>query len=230
MVTELIVAPHPDDEAIGCGGIIAQNSAAGQRLVVAFLSSGECGIPGMSPAEAGRLRESEAAAAAGVLGIADLRFLRLADGKLEDQSFPAARALASVLTSVLPDIIRIPHPADGHADHSAVWPVLQEAIRIADLPPPEVLAYEIWTPMAAPDYAEDITPVIDRKLAAIGCYSSQLRQLAYDHGIAGLNAYRGAFLGGSRYAEAVCHLYLPESAADSGRQRATAATDRSSTA
>lgn len=214
---ELIVAPHPDDEAIGCGGIIARNSAAGERLVVAFLSSGECGIPGMTMEDAGRVREKEAAAAADVLGIDDLLFLRLSDGRFQQQSVRAARALAGVLAAVLPNVIRVPHPQDGHADHSAVWPLLQEAIRISDLPAPEILAYELWTPMAVPDYAEDITPFIDCKLQAIGCYASQLQQLPYDYGIAGLNAYRGAFLGGCRYAEAVCHLYLPKSAADSGR-------------
>jgi LmbE family N-acetylglucosaminyl deacetylase len=206
-VTELVIAPHPDDEAIGCGGIIAQNSAAGERLVVAFLSSGECGIPGVSAPDAGRVREREAAAAADILGIADLFFLRLPDGRLEDHFVPAASALGGVLTAAVPNIIRIPHPQDGHADHSAVWPLLQESIRISNVPSPEILAYEIWTPMAQPDYAEDITPVMDRKLAAIGCYASQLQQLPYDHGIAGLNAYRGAFLGGCRYAEAVSHLY-----------------------
>jgi hypothetical protein len=68
-----------------------------------------------------------------------------------------------------------------------------------------------------PDYVEDITPVLERKLAAVRCYGSQLQQLPYDEGIAGLNAYRGAFLGGCRFAEAVSHLYLPESMAETGR-------------
>jgi N-acetylglucosamine malate deacetylase 1 len=206
-VIELVIAPHPDDEAIGCGGVIAQNADAGDRVVVLFLTSGECGIPGMAQDAAARLREQEAAAAAKVLGVADVEFLRIPDGHVEEFGAPAAEALADVLCAESPDIIRVPHPHDGHADHHAAWPVLQHAIRIADIGTPEFLAYEIWTPMAAPDYAEDITPVMDRKLEAIRCYQSQLGQLSYDHGIAGLNAYRGAFLAGSRFAEAVAHLW-----------------------
>jgi LmbE family N-acetylglucosaminyl deacetylase len=207
-VTQLVVAPHPDDEAIGCGGVIAGNSGAGDRVVVAFLSSGECGIPCLSADAAGRLREREAAAAAEVLGVADLHFLRLPDGRIDAQPARAAARLAWVVRTEQPDIVRMPHPHDGHADHQATWSILQQAIRLADIATPDFLAYEIWTPMAAPDYAEDITAFMDRKLAAIGCYRSQLRQLSYDHGIAGLNAYRGAFLAGSQYAEAVQHFWL----------------------
>lgn len=205
---ELVLAPHPDDEAIGCGGVIAQNVGAGDRIVVLFLSSGECGVPGMAPDDAVRLREQEAAAAAEILGVADVKFLRVPDGRVEEFGAPAAEALADMLCAESPDVIRVPHPHDGHADHHAAWPILQHAIRIADIGTPEFLAYEIWTPMAAPDYAEDITDVMDRKLEAIRCYQSQLGQLSYDHGIAGLNAYRGAFLAGSRYAEAVAHLWV----------------------
>jgi LmbE family N-acetylglucosaminyl deacetylase len=206
-VIELIIAPHPDDEAIGCGGVIAQNADAGDRIVVLFLTSGECGVPGATHDAAAHLREQEATAAAEILGISDLKFLRFPDGQVEAFGAPAADALADVLCAESPDIIRVPHPHDGHADHHAAWPVLQHAIRIADIGRPQFLAYEIWTPMAAPDYAEDITAVMDRKLEAIGCYQSQLAQLPYDHGISGLNSYRGAFLAGSRYAEAIAHLW-----------------------
>jgi N-acetylglucosamine malate deacetylase 1 len=209
-MTELVVAPHPDDEAIGCGGTIAQNSAAGDRIVVAFLTSGECGIPGMAKAEVARRREGEAVSAAKVLGVADLHFLRSPDGRLSSSCAEAVRKLADVLSAERPDIVRVPHPLDGHADHHAAWPLLQKAIHISGAPTPEILAYEIWTPMVMPDYAEDVTPVMERKLAAVRCYGSQLQQLPYDEGIAGLNAYRGAFLGGCRFAEAVSHLYLPD--------------------
>lgn len=217
MSTELVLAPHPDDEAIGCGGIIAQNADQGSRIVVAYLSSGERGVPGLAAAEATRLREREAAAAAQILGVADLHFLRLPDGRLDASCGEVARRIADVLAVQRPDIVRIPHPEDGHADHHAVWPALQQAIRLAAIPAPDIVAYEIWTPMASPDYAEDVSLVMDRKLAAISCYASQQEQLAYGRGIAGLNAYRGAFLGGCRYAEAVCHLYLPEPAIGPGR-------------
>jgi LmbE family N-acetylglucosaminyl deacetylase len=206
---QLIVAPHPDDEAIGCGGVIAQDATAGDRIIVLFLSSGECGVPGVDPVAAARVREEEAAAAARALGVAELHFLRLPDGQILEHQAQAAAGVAELLRSECPDVVRLPHPHDGHADHHAAWPILQRAIRIANVSLPEFLAYEIWTPMAAPDYAEDITGVMDQKLEAIRCYQSQLRQLPYDHGIAGLNAYRGAFVGISRYAEAVAHLWMP---------------------
>lgn len=64
----LVVAPHPDDEVLGCGGSIANHADRGHRVQVLYLSSGEHGSPTLPPEQCGPRREQEAAAAAGVRG------------------------------------------------------------------------------------------------------------------------------------------------------------------
>ena len=65
----LVVAPHPDDESIGCGGTICLHAGRGDRVAAVFLTSGECGLSDMPKLEATRMREREAEEAAGILGI-----------------------------------------------------------------------------------------------------------------------------------------------------------------
>jgi len=72
----LVIAPHPDDEAIGCGGSICLHVERGDRVVAVFLTSGELGLKHLSPAQAWGIREGEARCAARVLGLAGLHFLR----------------------------------------------------------------------------------------------------------------------------------------------------------
>ena len=75
----MVIAPHPDDEAVGCGGTIRLHAERGDRVTAVFLTSGELGLPHLPPETACRIREDEAAVAAEVLGIAALSFLRWPD-------------------------------------------------------------------------------------------------------------------------------------------------------
>jgi len=81
-VNVLVVAPHPDDEALGCGGAVLAHVDAGDQVKVAFLTSGEGGLATYPVDEARRVREEEASKAATVLGFSDVSFLRLRDGSL----------------------------------------------------------------------------------------------------------------------------------------------------
>src|SRR5205807_1547507 len=76
----LVISPHPDDEAIGCGGTLRQHVLQGDTVRVVFLTSGENGGHGMPPEETGRIREEEARAAAEILGISEVEFWREPDG------------------------------------------------------------------------------------------------------------------------------------------------------
>ena len=80
----LIIAPHPDDESIGCGGTICLHSDRGERTVAVFLTSGELGLEHLPREEAWRVREGEAEAAAEILEHrAELRIVRVIDGREE---------------------------------------------------------------------------------------------------------------------------------------------------
>src|SRR5438552_3282084 len=130
----LVIAPHPDDEVIGCGGALCLHAARGDRLGVVFLTSGELGLKHLPRAEAWKTREAEARRAAKILGVASLTFLRLPDWCMGDDIPKAADALRPVLAAEKPELIYLPHPGDGHHDHQATLPVLREALDTKSVP------------------------------------------------------------------------------------------------
>lgn len=71
-----------------------------------------------------------------------------------------------------------------------------------------MLGYEVWTPLATHDQVEDITPVMECKLAAITAYRSQLDHFRYDRAIRGLNQYRGALAARTDFAEVFASLEI----------------------
>src|SRR5262245_8981486 len=124
----LVIAPHPDDEAIGCGGAIGAHVARGDRVTTVFLTSGELGLKHLPREEAWRIRESEAHAAAQVLGLADLLFMRGPDWCLNEQVAEMAQQLAGILTDVGPNVVYFPHPDDAHPDHQVTADILGLAL------------------------------------------------------------------------------------------------------
>ncbi len=197
----LIIAPHPDDEAIGCGGAICLHRRRGEEVHVVFLTSGERGIAALSPEQAGGIRETEARNAGEVLGVQRIEFLRLADLGLMENVASGGEKLAALLRSSEPSVIYLPHPIESHPDHHACLPLVRCALRQAGGATPELRGYEVWTPMPEFDWPEDITDCMKVKLRAIRCYESQLRVFRYDHAVRGLNRYRGALAARCQYAE-----------------------------
>jgi LmbE family N-acetylglucosaminyl deacetylase len=200
-VNVLVIAPHPDDESVGCGGTLALHAQKrGDRVAAVFLTSGELGLKQLKPDEAWRIREHEAERAAGILGIASLDFLRQPDWYLGDHVDAAARLLLPIISRENPETIYLPHSNEWHPDHQASLPIVQSALgdRAEGV---RLLTYEIWTPLGTHDHVEDISAVAHQKLAAIRCHESQVSQLPYDRAARGLALYRGAIAGGCRYAE-----------------------------
>lgn len=199
----LVIAPHPDDEAIGCGGAVCLHAGRGDRVSAVFLTSGELGLKHLPCEEAWRIREAESHAAAEVLGLSGATFLRQPDWGVGDQITEAAAALRPVLEREMPALVYVPHADDGHPDHVATLPVLRAAFAevVGSRSPPAVLAYEVWTPLGEFDHVEDITPVMRQKLRAVRCHASQMREFRYDLAIRGLNRYRGALAARCKYAE-----------------------------
>jgi LmbE family N-acetylglucosaminyl deacetylase len=200
----LVLAPHPDDEAIGCGGAICLHRQRGDPVQIAFLTSGEQGLPGLAAEEIRSIRETEASAAAAVLDVQEIEFLRLPDLELDKHLERGAEQLAELIAEATPDLIYLPHPGESHPDHEAVLPMVRLAlVRLpAGTSRPELRGYEIWSPMTRFGWVEDISAVMERKLRAVRCYRSQLELFRYDLAIRGLNRYRGILAAGSRYAEA----------------------------
>jgi LmbE family N-acetylglucosaminyl deacetylase len=205
-VSLLVIAPHPDDESIGCGGSIRLHVNNRELVSVLFLTSGEGGLKEIANSEAQAVREAEAMEAAAELGCEIAGFLRLPDYGLAEALNSLSDALLLSLKSLQPTQIYLPHPGEEHPDHAAVLPALSKALRKSAIPEPWLLGYEVWTPLSRYDLITDITEVWPAKMAAIQKYRSQLASFAYDRAIAGLNQYRGALAGHCEYAEVFATL------------------------
>jgi LmbE family N-acetylglucosaminyl deacetylase len=200
----LVISPHPDDEAIGVGGTMRWHVNRGDRVQVIFLTSGENGGHGRSPAKTIQTREQEAKNAAAILGVDQVEFWRE-----PDQSVRATRRLAEKLRGKLkawkPRLVYVPHPGEDHPDHRAANRLVRRAVNGEGDPArkPTVLMYEVWTPMARVDEAVDISRYLKTKLAAIRAYRSQCAVMEFDEAARALNRYRGEMhnWGGGRYAE-----------------------------
>ena len=197
----LVIAPHPDDEAIGCGGALCLHAAKGDRVVVVYLTSGELGLKQLAPEAARRVREREARQAGKILDVSRSIFLRCPDWFVGDEHENSARALRPILKEQKPGLIYLPHTQEWHPDHRAALAVVRAALKRSGLPTPVLRAYEVWTPVPEYDHVEDITAVMPRKLQALRAHRSQLKAFNYERAVRGLNQFRGELTAKCHYAE-----------------------------
>lgn len=191
----LVVVPHPDDEVLGCGGLLTQLAQQGTRLHLAFLSDG-AGAPEApdSGASAARLRRTECLAALAALGLAEAtrHFLDLPDGRLDQHVSEAGAALSALLLELRPDLVLSPSPLEITRDHRAAAQALHEALaaawRAARLEP-TLLLYEVNHPQH-PDVLVDVSASVERLSAAMAAYASQQQRHDYLAAALGLRRYR----------------------------------------
>lgn len=197
----LVVAPHHDDEVIGCGGTIAGWVRASVRVDVVYLTAGYAGLPHIADeAEATALREAEAAAAAHILGISQMFFWRYPDRGLA-YSPAIVQRLVRLLREGGYRGLLFPHAAEGDYEHRVAHHIAGEAAWLASSsyfpalgPPAElarILLYEVWTPIQQVNWKQDISAVLQLKIAALTAYRSQFTPQQAEQ-IVGLNCYRGA--------------------------------------
>jgi len=208
----LVVAPHPDDEAIGPGGTLVLHRRLGDPVDALYVTSGVHGDnQGRLPDDAYiALRRREAQEAARTLGLGLAEFWDYPDGMVVTEGDLAAvvARLVAHLAVARPDVIYAPHADEQHSDHHFVSLAVQRAAR--DVrgagKTPHVLGYEVWSPLQ-PDFAVDVASVYEAKLAAIRCYGSQLERSDIPRAVEGLNRYRAVLLPpGGAYAEVFAEL------------------------
>ena len=195
----LIVAPHQDDESLGCGGLIALLRRFELPVTVLFVSDGTGSHPrsrAYPPARLRDTREAEALAALKLLGVAPAaaHFLRFRDTAVPTEGstdFATAVARAgAIVARAEPATIALPWRRDPHCDHRAAWQIIRAALagRTAG---PRLLEYPIWVwelagagdlPLAGEvdGWRLDISPVLARKRDAIAAHRSQLGALIDD--------------------------------------------------
>lgn len=197
----LVIAPHPDDEAIGCGGTLLLHAKRGDKVSVVFLTSGELGLKHLPKEKAWKIRENEAKKAAKVLKLHSHFFLRCSDWMLGDEISNTASLLQPILKKLKPGLIYLPHPQEWHPDHKAALPIVSSALIQSRLRNTELRGYEVWTPLTEYTDVEDISSVMATKLRSVKLYASQLTEFDYVRAITGLNQYRGVLAARCKYAE-----------------------------
>jgi LmbE family N-acetylglucosaminyl deacetylase len=204
----LVLAPHPDDECIGCGGTVARHVERGDEVTTVFLTSGELGLKKLPREIAWQTREAEARAACRILGITRSVFLRLPDWMIGDDVSAAANELRPILEQMRPGLAYLPHPMEWHPDHRATLPILKTAYTGLSLSAPVLRGYEVWTPLPEYQHVENIDGTMEKKLDALRAHASQIADWDYVRAIRGLNAFRGVMAGRCEYAEVFQDLSL----------------------
>lgn len=197
----LLIAPHPDDDVFGAGGTLATLSDLHCPITILYLTDG---IQGTVEAHVDRslkeLRRAEA--------IEALRFIapgcRTIFWDEPDGSLSVSPKLTAALSDVMEEIhaaaIFYPNLLEAHPDHAAVTPMLLATLAQVNFSG-LLWGYEIWTP-APINTTIDITPLMERKRAAMDCHRSQLLSRPYRSIVEGLNSYRAGVQNIAGYAEA----------------------------
>ena len=181
----LVIAPHPDDEVLGCGGTIARMAQEGHDVTVAIVTRG---TP-LFPASQVRRVRAEARKAAQFLGVRTLRFLDLPVTTLHLIPEHKLNATFSRLVDEFrPELVFLPFPGDRHEDHRQIFDAAMIALRPDGRRPlvRRVACYETvsethWTapgmePPFQPNWFVDIGSSLRDKLDAMRLYQSQLNE------------------------------------------------------
>ncbi len=185
----LVLAPHPDDEAFGCGGSLLIHAANGDDVLTVFLTDG-CAAntnPEYSPGAYRNMRETEAREAAKLLSVAETQFWRFPDRGLA-RSAKVLPRLQATLREYRPTLIYVTSPWEFHPDHQAAAHIAWQAVKITGINT-QIAFYEVNRPMAL-NTLVDISSVMARKMEACGAYRSQLRNHPYLDYVEGLSRYR----------------------------------------
>jgi len=197
----LVLAPHPDDETLACGGVISLHADQGDQVTVIVVTDGAAGDPaGRYPGvDYVSLRQGESRRAAEILGVSSLLFWGYPDGRLVEATDLSDRLVDAIRTI---RAVTLYHPSalEVHPDHWAVAMAVDQALGALSTPP-QAAACEVWAAIR-PSHILDITSVWARKQKALEQYETQLRYNDYLHMIAGLNAYRTIYLPSARFVEA----------------------------
>lgn len=146
--TVLVIAPHPDDETLGCGGIIAQMLRNDITVAVLIVTDGNGGgrMPNIK-----KIRMKEYECAKTVLGFTKDFRLSFPDGSLYLYEDEFCEKISGILKKNSFSLIFVPYLLDYNSDHQAVNRVLAKSLIRVDYPLVKIAMYEIWTPIIYPN-------------------------------------------------------------------------------
>jgi N-acetylglucosamine malate deacetylase 1 len=212
MKSVLILAAHPDDEVLGCGGTIAKLGREGAAVHVAFLADGVFSREGDKSAMQNELnaRRATAEKACLILGAKAVFFGEFPDNRMDSMALlDIVKVIESLIVEYRPDTVFTHHAGDLNIDHRRAHEAVVTACRPQNGHPVKtLLCFEVpssteWqlpgsAPVFAPNWFVDVSATLESKLAALEAYAAELR--AWPHprsrqGVEHLARWRGATIG-----------------------------------
>lgn len=208
----LVVAPHFDDEVLGCGGLITRKVAEKNEVYVCVVT---CGKAPLFDEKDNERDYKECKKAHKILGVKETYFLDLPAAMLDAiPMYELNGKIAQIVNKVKPDEMYIPHHGDMHNDHKLVADACMVAVRPRSLKPvKKVFAYETlsetdWDRTTldnafVPNVFVDITKYLDKKIKAMMAYEGQIQEYPSprsSEGIKALAMHRGSTVN-RKYAE-----------------------------
>jgi len=177
----LVLAVHPDDAELGCGGTILRYVAEGKKVGIVDLTRGELGSRGSA-----EIRAKEAAAAGEILGLSIRENLGLADGFFKNDE-EHQRKVITAIRKYQPEIVITNAYHDRHPDHGRASDLVQDAAFLSGLRKveteldgnqqqewrPKFLLHFIQDNYIKPDFVIDVTDYWDKKIESVKAYGSQ---------------------------------------------------------
>lgn len=184
----LVIAVHPDDAELGCGGTIIKHARMGKRVGIVDLTRGELGTRGTAD-----LRDEEAREAAAVMGLVARENLRMRDGFFRNDGAHQLQVIGAI-RKYRPEIIISNALMDRHPDHGRAGDLVNDSVFLAGLQKietrddsgapqvphrPRLLLQLIQDYYIKPDIAVDVTDEWPDKVKAIKAYRSQFHNEEY---------------------------------------------------
>ena len=206
----LIIAPHPDDEVLGCGGTIAKYSKKGNEIYLCIVTKAY--TPDWSE-EFLKNRPKEIKKSNKILGIKKTYFLDFPTVKLD--TIPQKElnsAILKVIQEVDPEVLYIPHEGDLNKDHRLVFEAALVAVRPTSRLVKRILSYETLSEteegsaikVFVPNVYEDIAETFNIKIEAMKYYKSEIKEFPHPRSLETIEvlAKKRGSEAGFKYAEA----------------------------
>ncbi len=201
----LVIAAHPDDELLGCGGTLCLHAQSGDTVTVVIVCEGESLRYGPN----GVGQKAHTLGATQLLGVSDVRLLDFPDQRLDTFTLTdVITPLEQIVREVQPHIVYCQHGGDVNLDHQLLFKAALGATRPTEAGIEAVYAFDTassteWAhPQTfAPDTWVDISTTLARKLEAMACYESELRPYPHPRSLQALE-YRARAWGNRHCLEA----------------------------
>jgi LmbE family N-acetylglucosaminyl deacetylase len=193
----LCIAAHPDDEVLGCGGVLARHARNGEPVTIIIVCEGESlryGPDGVG-------QESHIQRAAEKMGCSSVRHLRFPDQALDTiRLTELITPLEKIVREVQPRVVYSQHGGDVNRDHHILFQAVLVATRPTEACIEAVYAFDAasstewaYPRTFSPDTWVDISATLDVKLAAMACYESELRPYPHPRSLKALEYRARAF-------------------------------------